>query len=497
MGFALGAMAGCSLGATEDPVEEALVAATGTAPLQPVLEGVGTFGALGLGTLLGATALTLVMTSVVAGVILAAAVASLFVSAGRCGRSSGGALGLGASAGVAGAFGTTLSGATLGVLAEWIVGTSGMMGLLGAVSMLAVLKPPLKLLLGALWERGEASCSSLSPAWEEEQEQMEARELQHRQRAAAHIERKILALERGGGGGGEDEWAWLAERRRREEVERRRERREEAREQQQHLQDWIHALVAKHVDFLAFSGIPMTVVAVVTSGFGLLGYGNHPLGFVAVLVLVSLMASELLKASNFQFWMMTGCMAMFITFIIAVLTLHAGQLVVTTAMKNQNQNQTQDQDWDRGQSRTRDSISAQMRQQSCVEALSAAFFAARLCQLALGATVGGPLGRYRAGGAKVVVGAALVAVALLGGVRGLSPVLGEGGKAGALLGAVGATGVAVGAAAALCGSCSSWGGTLATAAGLVVGAVRVGRWHLLNLGLQLPVAFVFARTTPF
>lgn len=496
MGFALGAMAGCSLGATEGPVEEALVAATGTAPLQPVLEGVGTFGALGLGTLLGATALTLVMTSVVAGVILAAAVASLFISAGRCGRSSGGALGLGAAVGVAGAFGTTLSGATLGVLVEWIVGTSGMMGLLGAVSMLAVLKPPLKLLLGALWERGEACCSSLPPAWEEEQEQMEARELQHRQRVAVQIERRILALERGGGGG-EDQWAWLAERRRREEVERRRERREEAREQQQHLQDWIQALVAKHVDFLAFSGIPMTVVAVVTSGLGLLGYGNHPLVFVAVLVLVSLMASTLLKASNFQFWMMTGCMAMFITFIIAVLTLHAGQLVVTTAIKNQNQTQDQDQDWGRGQSRTRDSISAQMRQQSCVEALSAAFFAARLCQLALGATVGGPLVRYRAGGAKVVVGAALVAVALLGGVRGLSPVLGEGGKAGALLGVVGAMGVAVGAAAALCGSCSSWGGTLATAAGLVVGVVRAGHWHLLNLGLQLPVAFVFARTALF
>lgn len=491
MGFALGAMAGCLLGATEDPVEEALSASTGAAPLKAVLEDVGTFGALGLGTLLGATALTLVMTSVVAGVILAAAVASLFVSTSSCSRSSGEVLGLWASAGVAGAFGTTLSGATLGVLVEWIVSTSGLMGLLGALSMLAVLKPPLKLLLGLLWERGEACCSTLSPAWEEEREQMEARELQQRQRVAVQMERKILALERGSGG--EDEWAWLAERRRREEVERSRKQREEARMQQQNLQDWIHTLVVKHVDFLAFSGIPMTVVAIVTSGFGLLGYGNHPFVFVAILVLVSLIAYALLKASDFQFWMLIGCMAMFITFIIAVLTLHAGQLVVTTAIKNQDQNQNQDRD----QSRTRESISAQMKQQSCVEALSAAFFAAKLCQLALGATVGGPLVRYQAGGVKVVVGAALVAVALLGGVWGLSPVLGQGGTAGALLGVVGATGVSVGAAAAVCGSCSSWGGTLATAAGLAVGAVRAGRWHLLNLGLQLPVAFVFARTNPF
>lgn len=482
MGFALGAIAGCLLGATEDPVEKAVLATTAAAPLKPVMEDIGTFGALGLGALMGATALTIVMTSVVAGVVLAAAVASLFVSTRSCSGSSTEAFGLWASAGIAGAFGTTLSGATLGVIVEWIVKNFGMMGLLGALSMFTVLKPPLNLLFKLLWERGEACCYAVSKDWAKEREQMEVRELQQRQRVAVQIERKILALEKGSSAG-DDEAAWIAERRRREEMERSRMQSEEAAMEQKSLQDWINMVVAKHVDFLAFSGIPMTVVAMVTSGFGLLGYGNHQFVFVAILMLVSVIAYVLLKTSNFQFWMLIGCMAMFITFIIAILTLHAGQVVITTAMKMENQ--------------SRERIGAQMNRQSCVEALSVAFFAAKLCQLGLGATVGGPLVRYVAAEVKVVMGAALVAMGLLGGILVLSPVLGEGGKAGALLGVVGATGVAVGAAAALSGRCSSWPGTLATAAGLAAGAVRAGRWHLLNIGLQLPVAFVFAMTNPF
>lgn len=482
MGFALGAIAGCLLGATEDPVERAVLATTAAAPLKPVMEDIGTFGALGLGALVGATALTIVMTSVVAGVVLAAAVASLFVSTRSCSGSSTEAFGLWASAGIAGAFGTTLSGATLGVIVEWIVTSFGMMGLLGALSMFTVLKPPLNLLFKLLWERGEACCYAASKDWAKEREQMEVRELQQRQRVAVQIERKILALEKGSSAG-DDEAAWIAERRRREEMERSRMQSEEAAMEQKNLQDWINTVVAKHVDFLAFSGIPMTVVAMVTSGFGLLGYGNHQFVFIAILMLVSVIAYVLLKTSDFQFWMLIACMAMFVTFIIAILTLHAGQVVITTAMKME------------GQSRER--IGAKMNRQSCVEALSAAFFAAKLCQLALGATVGGPLVRYVAAEVKVVMGAALVAMGLLGGILVLSPVLGEGGKAGALLGVVGATGVAVGAAAALSGRCSSWPGTLATAAGLAAGAVRAGRWHLLNIGLQLPVAFVFAMTNSF
>lgn len=463
------------------------MAATGAEPFTPVMEDMGTFGALGFGSLVGATALTLVMTSLVAGVVLAAAVASLFVSTRSYSGSGSGGPGLWAAAGAAGAVGTTLSGATLGLSVEWIVKNCGMMGLLGALSMFTVLKPPLNLLFQLLWKQGEACCSMASTDLAKEREQMEVRELQQRQRAALQLEQKILVLEEGSGGSGEDQRAWATERRRREEMERSRVHREEAGRQQKNLRDWINTLVVKHVDFLAFSGIPMTLVAVVTSGLGLLGYGNHQFVFVAILILISVTAYVLLKISNFQFWMLIGCMGMFVTFIIAILSLHAGQLVVTAAMRMQPAAQAQ----------FREGLSARMKRESCREALSAALVAAQLCQLALGATVGGPLVRYGAGEVKVVLGAALVAAALLGGVSFLSPVLGQGGTAGALLGVVGATGVCVGAAAALCKQSSGWAGTLATAAGLAGGTLRAGRWHLLNIGLQLPVAFVFAMTNPF
>lgn len=486
MGFALGAMAGCLLGATEEPVEKAALAASAAAPFQPLMEDMGTFGALGFGTVVGATALTVAMTSVVAGVLLAAAVASPFVSSRSCSSSSTEGFGLWASAGIAGAFGTTLSGATLGVLVEWIVKSFGMMGLLGALSMASALKPPLNLLFKLVWEQGEACCSQGSADWAEEQERMQVRELQQRQRVAVQMERRILALETGRVDR-DDQSAWMAERRRREEMERSRMQREEAEMEQQTLRGWINTAVSKHVDLLAFSGIPMTVVAMVTSGFGLLGYGNHQLVFVAILILVLVTAYALLKTSNFQFWMLIGCMATLVTFIIAILTLHAGQVVLTAAMKMQAA----------AQNRSREGISALMKRQACEEALSTAFLAAQLCQLALGATVGGPLVRHGAGEVKVIVGAALVAVGLLGGVLVSSPVLGEGGRAGALLGVLGATGVSVGAAAALSGRCSSWAGTLATAAGLAAGAARAGRRHVLNIGLQLPVAFVFAKTNLF
>lgn len=482
MGFALGAIAGCLLGATEDPVEKTVAALSAAAPLKPLVEDVSTVGALGLGTLMGASALTVAMTSVVAGVILAAAVASLFVSTRSCRSSSTETIGLWVSAGTAGAFGATLSGATLGAGVEWIVKNFGMMGLLGALSMFTVLKPPLNLLFRLLWEQGEACCHMASEDWAKEREEIDTSEAELRQRVAVQIEQKMLQLEQGSSS--QEEAAWATQRRQRRELDGRKRQSQEAQLQQKNLQQWINAVVARHVDFLAFSGMPMTVVAVVTSGLGLFGYGNHPFVFAAILLVLALAAYGLLKSSNFQFWMSMGCMAMFVTFIVAVLTLHAGQVVITTAMKTKRAAQD------------RESVGAQMKQQSCVEALSSAIFAAKLCQLGLGATVGGPLVRYVAREVRVVMGAASVAVALLAGVAVLSPVLGEGGKAGALLGVVGAAGVCVGAAAALAGRWSSWPGTLGTVAGLIVGAVGVGRGHVLNLGLQLPVAFIFAMSDP-
>ncbi|XP_019946973.1 uncharacterized protein [Paralichthys olivaceus] len=484
----LGAVGGCIMGATEEPVDQTLLMMTAAETLKPLMEEVRTVGALGLGTLIGATALTTAMTSVVAGVILAAMVASVSVATRSCGASQRHSRGVWASAGLAGAFGSTLSGATLGVAVEWIVKNYGMVGLLWALSIFTILKPPVHFLLKLLWKQGEACRTLGSEALAREREQIEVTEFQQKQRVAVQIEQRILMLEQGGGTGGIDhKTTWATERRKREEIERKKMESEEAELDQRTVQDWINTMVVKHVDFLAFSGIPMTVVAIVTSSFGVLGYGGHQSVLIVLLVLVSVIAYLLLKSSDFKFWMLVGCMGMLATFVIAMLTLHAGQLVVTSAMKMEAA----------GQPQSRENIRTRMNHQSSLEALNAAFFVAKMCQLGLGAAVGGPLVRHAAGDVKVIAGAALVAGGLLAGVEGLAPALGEGGKAGALLGVVGAAGVSVGGASAVAGRWSSWPGTLGTIAGLVFGALVMGKWHIVNIGLQLPVAYVFAMTNPF
>jgi len=483
VGFALGAVGGCILGATEDPVDKTLLLMTAAGPLKPVVDEVRTVGALGLGTLIGATALTTAMTSVVVGVILAASVASVHVSTSHTDSVRFWAL-----AGLAGAFGITLSGATLGVSIEWIVKNYGMVGLLLALSMFTMLKLPLHFAFKLLWKQGEACCTLGSKDWDSQRKHTEITELQHRQRKALQMEQRILTLEKGGSDSGmENTTTWATEQRQREEIESRKMQNEEAAMAQRTMQDWINTVVVKYVDFLAFSGIPMTVVAIVTSGFGVFGYGGHQAVLIALLVLVAVIAYWLLQSSDFKFWMLIGCMGMLATFVIAMLTLHAGQVVVTTAMKMRAA----------GQSQSRENISARMYHQSSLEALKATFFAAKLCELGLGAAVGGPLVRRAAGEVKVIVGAALVAGGLLAGVEFLAPMLGGGGKAGALLGVVGAAGVSVGAAAAMAGRWSSWPGTLGTVAGLVIGALVMGKWHIVNIGLQVPVAYVFAMTNSF
>ncbi|XP_029928759.1 uncharacterized protein LOC115374132 [Myripristis murdjan] len=492
LGFALGAVGGCMLGATEDPVEKIMAVMTSEPQglMKPMTDEINTVGALGLGTLVGATALTMAMTSVVAGVILAAAVASIFVATRSCIPSQTEYIGLWASAGLAGAFGTTLSGATLGAATEWIVMNSGMVGLLLALSIFTMLKPPLHFLLKIIWQQGEACCIQRPVALirERQQKEIDAREMQQRERVAVQIEQRILMLDKGGTEYGTDDGTmWKAEQRLRTEIERERREKEEEEMEQRTIQEWINDVVLKHVDFLAFSGIPMTLLAIVTSVFGVLGYGGHQSVFIALLALVTVIAYILLKSTNFKFWMLAGCMGLLATFVIAVLTLHAGQEVVAASMKMRAA----------GQGRSREDVSAHMNYRSALEALSAGFFVAKMCQLGLGATVGGPLVRRGAGEAKVIVGAALVAGGLLAGVEALDPVLGNGGKAGALLGVVGAAGVSVGAAAALAGGWSSWLGTLGTITGLVVGALSMGRWHFVNIGLQVPVAYVFAMVNPF
>ncbi|XP_054869311.1 uncharacterized protein LOC129349589 [Amphiprion ocellaris] len=488
VGFALGAVGGCILGATEDPVDQSVSVLTAASPLKPLIEEVRTVGALGLGTLMGAASLTVAMTSAIAGVILAATVASVFVAMRSCGSSHTPSAGLWASAGLAAAFGTTLSGATFGRVMEWIVQSYGMVGLLWALSIFTVLKPPLRFLFQLLWKQGMACCTVGDEVWARDRTHIEAADLQQRLRMAVQIEQKIQILEKGGNAdGSEHQRTWAAERREREGIERRKMESEEAEMEQRTIQDWINTVLIKHVDFMAFSGIPMTVVAIVTSGFGLFGYGGHQSVLIVLLALVAVIAYYLLKSPDFKFWMLVGCMGMIATFVIAMLTLHAGQLVVTASMKIKVL----------AQKPSREEISARMNQQSSVEALNAACFVARLCQLGLGATVGGALVRRGAVQVKVTVGAAVMAAALLVGVEVLAPALGEGGRAGALLGVVAAAGVSVGAAAAAAGGWSSWPGTLGNVGGLVLGAAGMGRWHLVNIGLQLPVGYVFAMINPF
>lgn len=107
-----------------------------------------------------------------------------------------------------------------------------------------------------------------------------------------------------------------------------------------------------------------------------------------------------------------------------------------------------------GQEISIENIIFRMTRTSSVEAISAGFYVTKVCQVDLGATVGGPMAREIEG--KAVVGASVLAVLILL-IVGASPlILGAGGTAGALLGVVGAAGVSMGAAAAVAGKSSSW-----------------------------------------
>ena len=490
LGFALGAVAGCVLGATEDPVDRSISVMTSEDFIKPVMDEVRTVGPLGLGTLLGATALTASMSSVVAGVILAAATASVVLSQGSCSVTNVESIGLWAWSGVLGAAGATLSGATLGMVIEWIVTNVGMVGLLVALSVFTVLKPPLHFLFNLIWQQRKVCCG-LGPAAlarERDERERELKEAEERERVTVRVEQRAQASEKGVRARDREYMARREEElQQSEKMERERIEREEAEMEHRTIQDWIDSVVVKYVDFIAFSGLPMTLIAIVTSVFGVNGYGAHQSTLVALLVLVVGLSFALMKASKFKFWMLAGCMGMLATFVVAVLTLHAEQEVLIGNNKLRAV----------GQNRSRESLTSTMNQKASLEALNAGFFVARLCQLALGATVGGPLLRWGAGEAKIIVGAAGLAGSLIVVVEVITPVLGQGGRAGALLGAVGAAGVSVGAAAAMAGAWSSWAGMSGTVFGLVLGALVMGKWHIVNIGLQLPVAYVFAMTNPY
>ncbi|XP_077383405.1 uncharacterized protein LOC144022460 [Festucalex cinctus] len=488
LGFALGAVGGSIMGATDDPVDTTLAAMTSTSQLKPLMDDIRTVGALGLGTVMGASALTIAMTSVVAGVIMAAVVASLFVSTSNCGTTQPNYANLWANAGLAGALGTTLSGATLGFLIEVIVSNYGMTGLLCALTVFSILKPPLRFVFNVLWQQGEACCTQGSMVWDTERKQLEISDLEQRERVAVQIEERILTINNGGNAADtNDVTKWATERKLREGLERKKTEAEEAQVKQRTLQDWIKTVMIKYVDFLAFSGIPMTVVAVVTSLFGLFGYGGHYSVFIVLVALVAIIAYSIMKSSDFKFWMLVGCMGMLATFVIALLTVQAGDEVRKRSMNQKGQAQDENVN----------SVTERMIDRSSREALKTAIIAAKLCQLSLGATVGGPLVRHAAGGGKVIVGAAIISVVLLAGVEILSPILGKGGKAGALLGVVGTSGVSAGAVAAMAAQSSSWPRASGAVVGVITGILVMGNLHFIMIIVQLFVTYVFAMTNAF
>ena len=483
MGFVLGAIAGCALGATEGPMNQVMAELTSGPHLNAMMDAVRQVGPLGVGTLLGATALTTAMVSAVTGVMLAALVALVQL---RASEHENGSPGVGVlvwvTSGLAAAVGATASGATLGVVIETLTRGSGATGLLWGLVAFNLLKP---LLLVVLRFRGKQDCCGLLDQSEREERQQEVMEDVQRQRVTVEMEQKITVLEEEGGEvDAKHQSAWEAQWKERKEAEREERERLALETEKRSISKRISKVMTKYVDFLVFSSIPMTVTATVTTAFGLFGFGDYRFVFVVLLGLVLLMAFILMRSTPLSFWMFAGCMGMFATFAIAVLTVHAGQEVAGASARMRTA----------GMPVNREKTIASMSHRSSLEAIAAGFFVAKLCQVALGATVGGPLGRQVDG--KIVVGAAGAVVATLGLVRASSAFLGFGGTAGALLGAVGAGGVSLGSAAAIAVGWSTWAGTVGTTAGMVTGALATGKWDVPNL-IQVPVAYMFAMTNPY
>ncbi|XP_077568074.1 uncharacterized protein LOC144193133 isoform X2 [Stigmatopora nigra] len=486
IGFTLGTLGGFIMGAIEEPINRTLSEMTTESQLKPLIDDIRAVGALGLGTLMGASALTIAMTSVVAGVIVAAVVASVFVTTRSCGTTRTNYKNLWISAGLGGAFGTTLSGATLGFCTEMIVNIYGMVGLLCALSIFSILKPLLRFVFNVLWKQGEACCTQGAMAWDTERNQLGISDLEQRERVAVQIEERILTINKRNNTDTKDMNTWATERKVREGLERKQMEIEEGQIKQRTLQDWITTVMVKYVDFLAFSGIPMTVVAVVTSLFGLSGYGGHHFVFISLVALVAIIGFLIIKLLDFKFWMLVGCMGMLATFLIAMLTIQAGENI-KVSMNQRGQPPKDDSN----------SLSDRISEHSSQEALQAAIIAAKLCQFSLGATIGGPLVRHAGGGGIVIIGAAIVALGLLTGVKISSPVLGKGGRAGALLGVVSTSGVAMGAVAAMAAQCSSCLRSTGAITGVIIGTLLTGELHIFMIAVQIIVAYIFAMTNAF
>lgn len=478
--FVLGAVGGCALGATVTPVHQAMTEIMSESLLKPVTDGVRTVGPLGLGTLLGATAVSTTMASAAAGVTVAALVTLLLLRHKKQESTSGFVW---IATGLAGALSTTSCGAALGFIIEKHIMRSGVVALLWALGIFTVLKAfihiVVKLALRVLAIQAEEQCS----------EGLDILEAEQREKVSVEIEQIMIALETGKSFDGEKAQdfraACEAQRKNREEMEKQQRSARELTLEQRSIQERLTNVVAKYVEFLTFSGIPMMVTATVTAGFGIFGFGDYRFVFVVLLALVLCMAFVLIKSMHLNFWVFTACIGMFATFVIAVLTVHAGQEVIEMSVRMQKA----------GQVLSKENIVARMDNKSSLEAIASGIFVSKMFQIALGAMVGGPLDQKVLD--KVIVGASVTTVALLSIIEASSGALGIGGVTGALLGALGAAGVSMGAGAAIAIQCSSWAGTISTTAGMLAAALAIGDWDITNIGLQVLIAYVFAVIHPY
>ncbi|XP_066539281.1 uncharacterized protein [Hoplias malabaricus] len=491
VGFALGAVGGCALGATVSPVNKAMTAIISGPILKPFTDGVRTVGPLGLGTLVGATALTTSMTTAIAGVTVAASVALLLIRLKKS-RTRAALPGFKwVAAGVAAALSTTSCGAVLGVIIETLVLRSGVVALLWAIGIFTVLKTFIHVLVQLTCSTCECSgiLQHAAEAQKHEEMKLGALEAKHRDRVTVEIEHRITAceskIEFEGEAGLEYRIAWKAQQQEWKEAEKLQKEALELAVQQRTIQERLTKVVTKYVEFLGFSGIPMTVTAAVTAGFGIFGFGDYRFVFVVLLALVICMAFMLMRSMHLNFWMFIACLGMFATFATAVLTVHAGQEAMDMSLRMRKA----------GEVLSKENITAWMDHRASLEAIAAGFFMSKMCQVGLGASVGGPLDPKVLD--KVIVGASVSTVVLLSIIEYLSLVLGLGGVSGALLGAVGAAGVSLGAAAAVAVQWSSWAGTISTTAGMLIGALAIGQWDIVNTGLQVLIAYMFAMINPY
>ncbi len=360
-GFVLGAVVGGTLGATAVPVNQIMQDIISGAQLKPVVSGIKSLGALGLGALLGTTALITSMTLVVTGVTVAASVALCLL---RLRKTEGWE-----AAGLAAALTMTSSGAALGAIIENLSMSYGMVSLLGALGIFTVLKLLIHYFVKYTCMEWKF-CESITDATKREQARLLALEVDLRQRAALELEKRIKACEMKKP---EEDGlaAWEAQRREREEIKRQQRKAVELEMQKRNSRQRLLKAVAKYMEFLAFSGIPMTVTTFVTAAFGIFGFGDYRFVFVILLFVVLCMSFWLMSSWRLNFWMLVGCMGMFATFAISVLTVHAGQEVAGMFVKMRLA----------GQDVSKENISIRMTHASSVQAISAGFFVSEVCQV--------------------------------------------------------------------------------------------------------------------